>query len=238
MAEKRSTLPARSILGFAIVVLGVLLTLDNLGWVEFDDFWQYWPVLLLLVGLSKATSGEPGKGFFWLAIGTLLLLPSLFEAFDWERLWEFWPLALIAAGLHMVVRSFAPRRNRQASIATHDTGFEGRDAPSVEVEAFAFLSTVRRRVEEVDFSHGELTAVLGACELDLSRAELPPEGAVVEVFAFWGGVEIRVPEHWALDPQVAVFMGGIEDKTRQQAAPRGRLVIKGFALMGGLEIRN
>ncbi|MEM7352355.1 MAG: DUF5668 domain-containing protein [Acidobacteriota bacterium] len=238
MAEQRTYLSTRSIVGLAIVAFGVLLTLDNLGLVEVDNYWRFWPVLFLLAGLSRLGAGEIGKGVFWLILGTVFLLPNVID-FDWDTVWDllrdYWPLVLIAFGLRMVVGSFTGRgRQREPSpIEVSD----GSAASSAEIDAFAFLSSVTRRVEAQDFRHADLTAVLGGCELDLTRAEVAPEGATVEIFAFWGGVELRIPEHWAVEPQVAVMMGGVEDKTRQTAA-QGRLVIKGFTLMGGLEIRN
>ena len=237
MAGKKTYLPPSSILGLAIVALGVLLTLDNLGLIELDNLWAYWPVLLLLVGAARLSAGEVGKALFWLALGTLFLLPNVLEAFEWEMLWDYWPLALIAVGVRVAAGSFASRRHQQAARSATETASDP-DEDATETADFAFFSTVRRRIDSKEFRHGELTAILGGCELDLSRAELAPGGAVIEAFAFWGGVQLRIPDHWTVDPQVAVLMGGVEDKTRQRAEPGGRLVIKGFALMGGLEISN
>ena len=242
MVEKRAfPLTARSICGLTIILFGVLLTLDNLGLIYFDDFWQLWPVVLLMVGLSKLSSGEWARGILWLLLGAAFLLPVIFEEIEIEDLWHYWPLFLIAIGVSMVARSFQRPAGGDSAPRQRQPRASERPAPdsesSGEVQAFAFLSTVQRSVSTV-FRRGDLTAVLGACNLDLTAAELPPEGAVLEIFAFWGGVELRIPDHWTVDPQLAVLMGAIEDKTHQRAATGGRLTIKGVALMGGFEIRN
>ena len=47
------------------------------------------------------------------------------------------------------------------------------------------------------FQGGELTAVLGGCDIDLRQAAIDGE-AVIDVFAICGGIEIRVPEDWTI----------------------------------------
>ena len=241
MTEQRATsLGARSILGLAIIALGVLMTLDNLGYVRVDNFWQFWPVILLLVGVSKLVRRQWGSAFVFFALGTAFLLPLVLDDFEISDLWRYWPLALIAVGVSMVLRSFSRSGAREALPARERERRESGagEQGSGEVRAFSLLTAVKRNFTGI-FRHGDLTAILGGCSVDLTQAELPPEGAVVEIFALWGGVELRIPTHWVVDPQLAVLIGAIEDNTEQVPdAGGGRLTIKGLALMGGFEIRN
>ena len=41
------------ILGIIIIAVGVILTLDNLGYLYADEILRYWPVGLIAVGASK-----------------------------------------------------------------------------------------------------------------------------------------------------------------------------------------
>ena len=82
-------------------------------------------------------------------------------------------------------------------------------------------------------------AIMGGCEIDLRRAAIAADEAVIDVFAFWGGIELRVPETWHVVGRVTPLMGGYEDKTSQvQQAGGKRLVIRGLVVMGGVNVKN
>jgi predicted RND superfamily exporter protein len=57
-AENGPGITPQLILGLAIVAVGVLFTLDNLGWIESRGYWSYWPVLLIILGLAKACQSK------------------------------------------------------------------------------------------------------------------------------------------------------------------------------------
>ena len=225
---------SRIVFGLAVVAVGVLLTLDNLGLFDFGKIWDYWPVILILIGISKLVSGRLGPGLVLLVIGTAFLLPLIFEDIDWHDVWDYWPLFLVGLGVHLVLRSFFPHPRRAETEGRRE---EFPEEPDQDLRASAFLTGVHRRVSGV-LHGGSLTAVMGGCEADLRDAETPPEGAVIDIFAFWGGVTLRIPDDWEVNPQVAVLMGVLEDNTRQRSTTTGRLQVKGMALMGGLEIKN
>jgi predicted membrane protein len=103
---------------------------------------------------------------------------------------------------------------------------------------FAFMGGFKRTNDSQNFVGGEMTAIMGGCEIDLRRASIKDGEAVIDVFAFWGGVLLKVPEDWSVIVQGLPIMGGIEDKTRPSSNTSKRLVVKGYAIMGGVEIRN
>ena len=101
------------------------------------------------------------------------------------------------------------------------------------------MGGIVRNNDSQNFKGGELTAVMGGCEIDLRRASIAGGEAQIEIFAFWGGVEIKVPEDWSVTNKVVPIMGGIDDKS---VPPKGgatkRLILTGYAIMGGAEIKN
>jgi uncharacterized membrane protein YadS len=55
MTEEQSTLrfTPRLVLGLAVVLVGVLFTLDNLDLMDAGSLWDYWPLVFVVFGLAK-----------------------------------------------------------------------------------------------------------------------------------------------------------------------------------------
>jgi len=53
MADARTRVSAQLVIGSAVVVLGVLFTLDNLNVLESEPILRWWPAVLVMIGLSK-----------------------------------------------------------------------------------------------------------------------------------------------------------------------------------------
>jgi hypothetical protein len=106
------------------------------------------------------------------------------------------------------------------------------------LSAVAVLSGVNRGNNSRTFRGGDLTAIMGGCEVDLRHAAIDGE-AIIDVFAMWGGIEIRVPEDWTVIGRVTPLLGGFDDKTRPpQGAGAHRLIVRGMVIMGGVEVKN
>ena len=101
------------------------------------------------------------------------------------------------------------------------------------------MSGFKRTSNTQNFKGGELTAIMGGCEIDLRQASIKDGEAVIDVFAFWGGIELKVPLDWSVVIEATPLLGGFDDKTRPpQGGSAKRLVVKGYAIMGGFEITN
>ncbi len=233
-SETRFRITPRVVLGLAVILLGVVLTLDNLGLAEGEDFLRFWPIALMALGLAKIAGarhwGGAAWGVFWLVAGGWLLLYELgFVDLDpVELIRDFWPLVLVAIGASLVWRAVG--RQSPARTAEDDST----------VSAFAALGAAERSNNSPDFRGGELTAFMGGCELDLRGASMVEGPAVLDVFAVMGGIEIRVPESWSVTGKVIPIMGAFEDKTRPrpEGGTRKRLELRGWVLMGGVEVTN
>jgi predicted membrane protein len=217
------------VVGLGIVAMGLLLTAGNLGWVEVDDLWRYWPLIIIAGGLAKfvTASSMAGRvtGTVFMIVGALWLGDN-FHVIRF-RVWDWWPLVFVLIGLRLISRSRPTPDGAGVGTVTADQVVSG----------FAFWSTFRRRIVSTAFKHADLTAIMGGIELDLRGASTPGE-AVIDVFAMWGGIEIKVPPDWAVSNQAMAIMGGIEDKSNATSDARQRLIIRGFALMGGVEIKT
>lgn len=227
MTDSNRVSTPKLILGLAVIAAGVLFTLDNLRIVDADDFILYWPVALIAIGVAQLPRASRQQAFFgWVLIGGgLWILLYNVEIVDLEPWAFFWPAILVLIGINLILGAL---RRRDAV-----TGAE-----SV-VNGFAFWSGLERQFSSQDFRGGDLTAIMGGCEIDLTGAAIRGEPPVLHVFAFWGGIDLRVPREWRIDFRVLPLLGGATDETVAPSSPNApTLVVKGMAIMGGVEIKN
>lgn len=224
------------VLGLLVIAMGLLFLLDNLGFVDMHRAFSFWPMLFVIVGTVKLcdtrTQGGTLLGAGMVGIGILLMLDRMdIIDFSWRTIW---PLVLIGLGGFLVAKAVRSKRAIEHGVAMVDGASVG--AGEV-VDVTAILGAYERRVTTQDFRGGEITAVMGGCELDMRGASIQGE-AVINVFAFWGGVTIKCPPDWNVVLQGTPILGGFEEKTIAPPDNGKRLVIRGYAIMGGVEIRN
>ena len=218
--------------GLLIIAAGVIFLLANMDKLDFGDFIStYWPMILILIGLSHLlTSGfrNAGVALFLIAIG------AFFQLNNWGvlggRVWAyFWPLLIIAAGLWII---FKPKTK----------GF-GENAPEIQDDdlgAFVLFSGLKRRFESEKFRGGKATAIMGGLELDLTQAKLKDNQATVELTAILGGIDLFVPREWKVIVDSSAILGGVDDKHSPvpSSTIQMTLYVKATAILGGIDIKN
>ena len=239
--KKRTIVTPQFVLGILIIAVGVIFMLDNLGYYDAIDLIRYWPALLVVYGIAKLlqSPGSPGRifGGILVAVGTLMLLDRMYIITF--RLQDWWPVILIIIGINFLRGSWGRSQNvfeRQHRAATPGAPGEGDSF----LKNFAFMSGVRRSIVSKEFRGGELTAIMGGCEIDLRDAAIKDDEAILDVFTLMGGIELRVPADWKVIVNAIPIMGGIDDKTYIQPEGKSfkRLVLTGNIIMGGVEIKN
>jgi len=227
--DRRRHGPGSIIVGLAILAAGVILTLDNFGVLDAEDYFHYWPVLLILVGLSHILRPAPSRrllsGLVWIGVGAVILLYRLdYITFD---IWDLWPVLLVFIGLSMLTRGFRWRKREALG-----------DSAST-FSATAVMGSDVRKITAEDFRGGEATAIMGGCEIDLRGAGSSGGPAEIDCFAVWGGIEIWVPEDWEVQASGTALLAGFEDKTRSTGGAASKvLIVRGTAIMAGVEIKN
>src|SRR4029077_3068243 len=87
--------------------IGALFLLSNLGIFYFDNLWEYWPVILIVLGVSRAAGSRHISG--WISGGILVMIGTVFLLRNLGvihgSVWQyFWPLILIMVGVSMLLR--------------------------------------------------------------------------------------------------------------------------------------
>jgi hypothetical protein len=222
----------------AIVIIGIgtVLLLSNLHIPYMENWWRYWPVLVIAAGLAKFldTDHQNGRtvGALIAGAGCLLLLHTMNLI---ELTWEaFWPAVLIGIGVLMLVNRIS---GPQMILARRGPD---RPLPEGTFQATAIFSGFKRKITEGNFRGAHLTAIFGGGELNLRQAGMEGDSAVVYASAIFGGIEIKVPDNWLVTSDGTGIFGGFSDSTEHPSAGPGvkRLIIKGEAVFGGVEVKN
>jgi predicted membrane protein len=219
----------RLIVGFGILALGMLWTLDNLDVLQSEPITRWWPVLLVLIGAVQLVDRRANKfgPVVLMVVGVLLLLDRA-RLIDFD-LGDLFPLAIAVIGIKLI-RDAIRRRNYGAESIG--------DSDSV-IHAFAMMSGVKRRTVSVNFHGGDATAIMGGVDLDLRNAQVGAgENVIIDTFAMWGGIEIKVPANWRVVGDVLPVMGAFTDNTRPSGEPGPTLMLRGTAIMGGIDVKN
>jgi hypothetical protein len=253
------------VIGLILAGIGAVLLLQNFGIFPNQDLWDFWPVILIVAGIARASTAFSVTGRVWgglVALGGLLFLASNFGYFH-RNLWEFfWPVILILAGGVMLVRGLernhyldqwrsgggaagsgtgpAPGTNPGSSPGSSSGAPPDSRAMNL-VHEFAIFGGGHRRIDSQEFEGGDAVALFGGVQLDLRQAETKLPEFNIDVTAAFGGVEIRVPETWAVSMRVTSIFGGYDDKTHVPppgAAKPPTLVITGAVIFGGLAVKN
>ncbi len=236
MDNKPFRINAQLILGIALLMAGVLFTLNNFDLVEPRILRSFWPLLIMLIGtaivLQSGTLSGRIAGGIVIFIGLMFLLRVLGVMHFYFR--DIWPVILILIGVIILLKAFDPRRasrSKDGVIFITDT--------DQRVNLFAMFAGYNRQNNSQDFTGGSITAIMGGCEIDFRNTSIEKEEAVIDVFALMGGIDIKVPADWVVSIQGTPILGGLEDKTRPvDPISKKRLLIKGAVIMGGVTVTN
>ncbi len=236
---------SRLFMAVVLIVAGTLLFLDNIGVLPIHNIWDFWPVILIAVGISKLTCRTASQrlwGTFLTLFGVLFLLLSLhvFVIRSWDRSWPL-SLLLIAFGFVALIRTIESGRAARPRL-----GLPGPPAgpPSNFLDEHATFGNIKRRLDTTSFAGGHIHCVLGTVEIDLRYVQLPPaeKEVTVHIDCIFGTTKIRVPDTWVISNQAAVILGGIEDKTiparRTGGVDPPLLIITGQLVFSSIEVEN
>lgn len=231
--------------GLAIIAIGMIFMLDQMGIVSASHIFQFfWPAILIFFGVEGLLfCSGPGRfwGSFLTLAGAVLLLSNLgYLHIRWSM---FWPLAIVLWGLWILSRSLGGSSSWGSKwVKPLSIGVEtGLASDSPDLHADTVFSTTNRRITSKNFRGGKVAAVFGELKIDLTEAEIEGEEAVIHLDAVFGAVEIRVPNTWVVASRGAAVFGEYSDRTIH-AQPPGpgakRLVVKGGAVFGSVVIKN
>lgn len=225
-------------MGIFLIVLGVVFLLDRIGIIprEYRQYLFSWQSLLIFVGLiSLFKSHSRFPGLILILVGSGFMLPSLFDLpINVTRL--VFPVILILVGVALV---FKARNFKHPRVLFSDSETY---SDNERIDEVAIFGGGKRVISNQNLKGGQITAIFGGLELDLSDADISDEGAVIEIACIFGGATLIVNPEWDVQVQVTSVLGGFSDQRkvykRSEPNTRKKLIIKGSAIFGGGELKS
>jgi len=242
--------------GLIIIGIGSLLLLDNVG-LNLPNWLWHWSNILIVIGLFVGVKHNfRNNGWFIMVlIGSFFTLREAFgDEVDFSKV--IFPAMLVVLGLYIL---FKPKSNCSRKAKRRKFGEPEPFTPYTETDASTTASAEEKKTNSNDYldsinvfggSHqtiysknfkgGEITAVFGGCDVNLTQADFEGE-IIIDVTAIFGGAKIIIPPGWEVKSEVTAIFGGLDDKRSIQPITDGKqrlVIIKGIALFGGVDIRN
>ena len=249
--QRSKRIPKRLIFGVIVLLIGVMFMLRAFGVTLVDELWQWWPSIIILVGIVMLIANRFRNRF----VPTLLILIGAFvqiQVLDIDTGIEisrfFWPVILILVGILILAGGLSARRRKKKQpnpeahhFATTHSDSTTQDVDDDSINTSAVWSTVHKRINSTDFKGGSVTAVMGSLKLDMRETIVHQNHTPLEITAVMGQVTLRVPPEWDVTiDNNTTNKGKIEDKRKQHhvAGPSVGITITGTVIMGSLHIED
>ena len=242
--------------GLVLIAVGALLVSRQFG-VYYPEWIFSWEMIVVVIGiLVGMKSGFRDYGWaIIIGIGLIFLFDDIFQEMPVHQ--YGWPILIIAVGVFVLMPGLGSKREeREEQKQKEKEGEEGivRGEETVEepegppamrasftgdlLEVVSVFGMVKKIVVSKSFKGGEIVAVFGGSEINMTNADFSGK-IVMEVVGIFGGTKLIIPPHWEVQSTSAAVFGSIEDKRPQPAInPDKVLVIDGVAVFGGIEITS
>ena len=127
------------------------------------------------------------------------------------------------------------------NVRHHTHYIDKRREKKTECQKLEHFGGGKRQITSQNLRNGNLSAIFGGLEIDLTQAYFDEDEMVLEIAAIFGGVSLAVKSEWDVQIQVTSILGGFSDERKiyKGDQPSGkRLIIKGAAIFGGGEVKS
>jgi hypothetical protein len=249
MDGNRRRFSSSLVFGVIVLVAGLILLLDQFGIISADRAFRFWPIILVVFGLSNLFGGCTRGRRIWGGVLILVAVLLELEEFGIGRIGiqTIWPIFIIGIGVVLVMQALQSRSGGTGGWThawdwtKHLRGLsEG--STDARLNYVAIFGGGNARFITKNFQGGDIVAIFGGFDIDLRDADIEGNEAVITATSVFGGGEIKVPYNWNVAMQGVGLFGGYSEKTRQDkgdpAAPKKTLIIRGVSLFGGVSVKN
>ena len=202
------------IIGFCVVILGIILLGNYLYIWDFNVFFDGWWTLFIIVPSLTALLTKREKVVYLIIflIGILLLLDADNLLGNINIFNIIFAMIIINVGLNIAFRDKKVNRNGKKICAV-------------------FSGTEEKISKENPIN--DLVTVFGGIELDL-RDAIIEDGTTIEAVCIFGGIDIFVPDDVKVKVNGVNMFGGVENKSNGN---KKTLNINSTCIFGGIDIK-
>ena len=237
MDTNTQSTPSKILVGALLIIIGGLFLLRSFQILPFEITHVIfsWRFGLLIIGIViLLNSNNKILGIILTTIGGLLLFPRIFPDIDIDGKLIL-GIVIIALGIYVIFRSSGGK------FQTKLDGSMGRINKDF-IDDVAIFGGGEKVISSNNFKGGNITAIFGGSEIDLSSCKLAEGNNVLNITAIFGGSTLIVPRDWNVLVNVTPIFGGFSNKIRREpnlVIDQSRtLIIKGIAMFGGGEIKS
>ncbi len=229
MKDRSPQLAGRFVAGAILIVLGVLFLLDNLGLIDAREVIRFWPVVLIILGITRLFSTRRPEdsvgGLVLLFLGAIFLLRALHV--PWFRLRSAWPLLLVLIGGTLIWQAIRGRAPAGAAPPTPP-------GPSPDPASSSPKPSEPEPGPSERAAQGALAGLVATRGL---RGDPEARDSVLSEFALMGGGELVVHSQDFRGGEVTAILGGFEIDLRGAQIQGDSATIEIFTLFGGIELK-
>ncbi len=227
MSDKRSQ--HRMTIGIILIAIGALLFFDQMNIFRFGDIiGTWWPMILVAIGILQLNSGNKASASILLILGVFFQLNQL-DILGWN-IWNLiWPLLIVLAGFYLIKGSSNAENKMVKSGENGDT-----------INVLALFSGNTSKVSSQLFAGGQITAIFGGADVDLSQASTKLPEVNLTITALFGGADLVIGDGWRVEVHGTPLFGGIDEKRRTEliiSEEKPLLKINATVLFGGIDIK-
>ncbi len=228
---------SKFVVGTILILVGVLFLLQSFNLLPFEvgSIIFSWRFIIFIIGVIILINSENKTfGIILTAFGSILLLQKIFTDIDINSKF-IWGIIIIGLGIYIIVRSsrikFYSKTDGQLNKTSTDF-----------LDDLAIFGGGEKVITSENFKGGNITAIFGGSEIDLTSCKLAEGNNVLNVTAIFGGTTIIVPKNWNVVLNLTPIFGGFSNKIRREpnaiVDQTRTLLIKGVAIFGGGEVKS
>ena len=218
--------------GILLIILGVILGGNALGFIDVTIFFKGWWTLFIIIPSFVGIINDKDKtgSIIFFLIGIALLLSSR-DIIDSEIVWKLMlPGIIIVLGLSMIFKG-TTNKSLNNDIKELNKKLNPNEACT------AIFSGQEFNIDGEEFKGTSLNAIFGGIELDIRKAVIEND-VIINVSSIFGGIDIFVPDGYKIKIKSNSIFGGISNEKKNNVEDNAHTIfINATCVFGGVEIK-